>query len=365
MAKQLQCDVLVIGAGPAGSRAAMRVASEGLDVILVDCKTRIGERPHCGEFVPYQLFSEFALNRNSIIHRIDNLETRIVHDKSKLEFKTNSVQSNGFLIDRPKFDRNLAVEAATSGALVMSSSRFTGFTDHVCVLKSIGDEIAVNAKYIIAADGAHSSVRKKLSLFTEDCTVGFQIEAPIVEPSGSSAIVFLDRDFFGGYGWLFPKRATANVGVGFLPSNGFSPAAALGDFRAMLIRLGLIKPGWIARTSGFIPGLGIRFPVIVDNILFCGDAAGLAHPITGAGIAQAVFSGDIAGKFVAKALKSKDSSIINRYQDVLLERYGGAYGHALSKKKLQLELWKTGNFVELCDQTWISFKGYKKRERNF
>ncbi|MGO8881968.1 MAG: geranylgeranyl reductase family protein [Desulfomonilaceae bacterium] len=365
MAKQLQCDVLVIGAGPAGSRAAMRVASEGLDVILVDSKPRIGERPHCGEFVPYQLFSEFTLNKNSIVHRINSLETRIVHNKSELEFKTNSVQSNGFLIDRPKFDRNLAVEAVASGALVMSSSSFAGFTDQGCVLKSVGDEIMVKAKYIIAADGAHSSVRKKLGLFTDDCTVGFQLEAPIVDPSGSSAIVFLDRDFFGGYGWLFPKGATANVGVGLLPSNGLTPAAALSDFNGMLIRTGLIKPGWIARTSGFIPGFGMRFPIIVENILFCGDAAGLAHPITGAGIAQAVFSGDIAGEFVAKAIRTGISSIINKYQDILLGRYGGVYEHALSKKKVQLESWGNRDFAEVCDQTWISFKGYKKRERNF
>ena len=59
MAKKLTCDLLVVGAGPAGSRAAMRAASNGLQVILIDSKPRIGERPHCGEFVPYQVFTEF------------------------------------------------------------------------------------------------------------------------------------------------------------------------------------------------------------------------------------------------------------------------------------------------------------------
>lgn len=74
MTQQLQCDMLVIGAGPSGSSAAIRAANEGLDVILVDSKPRIGERPHCGEFVPYQLFMEFDLNRDSIVRQVDYLK---------------------------------------------------------------------------------------------------------------------------------------------------------------------------------------------------------------------------------------------------------------------------------------------------
>ncbi|MCL5126150.1 MAG: NAD(P)/FAD-dependent oxidoreductase [Deltaproteobacteria bacterium] len=363
MAKQLQCDVLVIGAGPAGSRAAMRAASEGLKVILVDSKTRLGERPHCGEFVPYQIFREFSLNRNSILHKINNLETLIVENKSEFRFKTNLIQSNGFLIDRPKFDRYAAIEAATSGALTMSSTTFSAFADKGCILKSVNGEIIVKSKFVVAADGARSTVRKKLGLLNDDCVVGRQLEGIISNTNSSNAMVFLDHEFFGGYGWLFPKGATANVGVGLLPRDGCMYGDSLENFSEMLIKMCLIKPGWIARTSGFIPTFGIRFPIIVDNIIFVGDAAGLAHPITGAGIAPAVFSGDTAGEFVAKAVKSGNPSIISRYQDAILYRYGGPYQHALSKKKVQLESWETKDFTELCNQTWISFKGYKKRER--
>ena len=101
MAKQLLCDVLVVGAGPAGSTAAIRAVSQGLDVILIDSKPRIGERPHCGEFVPFQLFTEFALNKNSIVHKVDTLKTWVVQNKSKLNFKTISIQSKGFLLIVP------------------------------------------------------------------------------------------------------------------------------------------------------------------------------------------------------------------------------------------------------------------------
>lgn len=363
MAKKLTCDLLVVGAGPAGSRAAMRAASNGLEVILIDSKPRIGERPHCGEFVPYQVFTEFGLDRNSILHKIDHLDTWILKDKAQVSYDKNSIRSNGYLIDRPKFDRNLAREAASCGALVMSSSTFVDFASYNCVIKSVGEKVTVDAQYIIAADGARSSVRNKMGLLVEDCAVGRQIETPLAT-SSSRAMVFLDQELYGGYGWLFPKGTTANIGIGLLPTNELTAARGLKSLSEMLSRIGMIKPGWFARTSGFIPGFGIRFPLVVENILFCGDAAGLAHPITGAGIAQAVFSGDIAGEIVTKAVKSGVSSVLEEYHNAILYRYGAVFRHALAKKKLQLYSWWNNDFPGLCKRTWISFKGYRKREPN-
>ena len=181
--------------------------------------------------------------------------------------------------------------------------------------------------------------RKKLGLLMDAALLVARLKLRFLIQHCSSAMVFLDPDYFGGYGWLFPKGFTANVGVGLLPANGLTPVAALNDFSEMLTRMGLTKPGWIARTSGFIPSFGIRLPIVVENILFCGDSAGLTHPITGAGIAQAVFSGDTAGEIVVKAIKTDNLSIVQKYQDIILRQYGGAFRHALSKKKVQLESW--------------------------
>jgi digeranylgeranylglycerophospholipid reductase len=364
MIQQLQCDVLVIGAGPSGSSAALRAAREGLDVILIDSKPRIGERPHCGEFVPYQLFMEFELNRNSIVKQVDSLETWIMETKSDIQFKKSTIQSKGYLIDRPKFDRNLAGEAAASGALTMSSTSFVDFEGNKNRINSVGENLLVDAKFIVAADGAYSKVRKKMGLEINDCLVGCQLEVPL-DQNISNAMVFLDKDYYGGYGWLFPKGSTANLGLGMFPGRDITPAKALHNFSNMLIKNGLTRPGWLARTGGLIPCHGIRFPLVKDNVLFCGDAAGLTHPVTGAGISQAVYSGNVAGECVAKAVKSKNLSLVNEYHDSILLQYGGIFRHALSKKILLVKGWEEEDFTELCEKTWISFKGYKKRERNF
>ncbi len=74
----LLCDILVVGAGPAGSTAAAAAAREGAETVMIDAKVRIGEQPHCGEFVPERLFSETAIEKTAIIQRVDYLETRLI-----------------------------------------------------------------------------------------------------------------------------------------------------------------------------------------------------------------------------------------------------------------------------------------------
>lgn len=363
MTQQLRCDALIIGAGPAGSSAALKAAKEGLEVILVDKKPRIGERPHCGEFVPYQLFMEHDLNRNAIVKQVDYLETWILESKSEFRFLKSLIPSKGFIIDRPKFDRNLADEAATSGAFIMSSASFVAFEDQKCLINAAGEYLMVKAEFVVAADGAYSAVRKKMGMETKDCLVGCQFEVPLNHDI-SNAMVFLDRDLFGGYGWLFPKGSTANLGIGMITGADNSAASALRNFSSLLTEIGLTKKGWLARKGGVIPYRGIRMPLTKDNVLFCGDAAGLAHPITGAGISQAVYSGYLAAQSIVKAIKFHERSFIREYSDIITGKYGAVFNHALSKKTLLVKSWNQVDFAQLCEKTWISFKGYRKRERD-
>ena len=71
MARLTDCDILVVGAGPAGSSAAAAAANSGARTILIDAKARIGEPLHCGEFVPQMLFSEFPLDRGCIVQPVE------------------------------------------------------------------------------------------------------------------------------------------------------------------------------------------------------------------------------------------------------------------------------------------------------
>lgn len=98
--KTIKCDILVVGAGPAGSVAAGVAASYGLDVLLIDKKKRLGEKPHCGEFIPKELLAEFNLSSIIIQQPVDFMETMILEEdlprKGSFQTSENELSNNGF-----------------------------------------------------------------------------------------------------------------------------------------------------------------------------------------------------------------------------------------------------------------------------
>lgn len=361
------CDILVVGAGPAGSCAAAAAAKEGARVVLVDAKTRIGEQPHCGEFVPARLFTEFSLDDTSVIQRVDSMETRVLSgpkDDGAVSFGASLLRretvSPGFMIDRPRFDRDLARQAAALGATVLCSTRLIHREGASWIAISGRDKMSFRPRVVIAADGALSRVAKCVGLGAPEVLTGAQCEVPLANPLGRT-LVFLHPSFVGGYAWLFPKRMSANVGLGIVPGAGVSPASILEAFLAFLRSEELIRPGILARTGGVIPVSGPRETLVRDNVVFCGDAAGLTHPITGAGIPQAVFSGKAAGLAAARMSESGDLGYPADYEAEIAGMYQGVLKHARSKRIHMQERWNIVDFPTLCEETWIGFRGYVKR----
>ncbi|MBI4963430.1 MAG: NAD(P)/FAD-dependent oxidoreductase [Desulfomonile tiedjei] len=362
MSVEFLCDILVIGAGPAGSCAASTAARAGMSTVLIDAKVRIGEQPHCGEFVPERLFVEFDMDQSSVIHRVDSMETRTIEGVGQDSHKTKLVASPGFLIDRVRFDRDLAREAVAAGATVLCSTRLLRKENQDWFAGSGQEEMKFRPRFVIAADGALSTVARALGLKQASFLRGLQVEAPFCGVSDRTYI-FLDRSIVGGYGWVFPKGKTANVGVGVDPRECPDTGRILAQFLSYLGGAGLIRPGQLARSGGVIPVSGVRDSLVVGNVVFCGDAAGLTHPITGAGIPQAVFSGRQAGQAVAEAIKSGSRQPLADYEAETKGRYGGIIDHALKKRRVMMDSWNEPDFDRVCERTWIAFKGYKTRER--
>lgn len=387
-------DILVVGAGPAGSSAAAAAAAAGARTLLIDAKPRIGEQPHCGEFVPRQLFTEFDLDRNCIVQTVDTMETLVVDvaqtddpasgspalsipfpfgrereehaedSRSAQEAITlrHEIPSPGYLIDRVRFDRDLARNAASNGATVISSARLVGHDRDTWIIKHASERVWVRARLVIAADGPLSKVAEILGLTRPDVLKGVQAEVPLTSAL-SKTMVFLSTPVVGGYAWLFPKGPVANVGLAVVPDEGIHAARLLDGTLKWLRTLGLIGSGRLARIGGLIPVSGIRSRLVHENVIFCGDAAGLTHPISGAGIPQAVFSGRLAGRAAVKALTSGTTAHLAEYENEIIGRYGGVTNHALAKRGHMMARWKSPDFRETCEETWIAFKGYRKRVR--
>ncbi len=370
-----KCDVLVVGAGPAGSMAAKAAAIEGAETVLIDAKPRIGEQPHCAEYVPEQLFHEYSLPIQCVVQRVAVMETLVLDgpwsdeeavfrtgfpaDHGPTVVKSVESRSRGFVIDRVRFDRELARDAAVAGALVLAGGRLVqrGQSGSWRV-RLQGDHSEISANYVVAADGARSSVVRGLGLNDGPALAGLQAEVPLFRPLDRT-MVFLHRDFRSGYGWVFPKGKFANVGIGLANWGMGVPRGLLMAFVRWLRGREIIGPGALGRWGGLIQVGGMRETLCCDNVLLAGDAAGLTHPITGAGIPQAVISGELAGRAAAAGGEGPAG-----YAREITGRFGGAISHAWSKRLLMGRLWDEPDFLGTCDRTWIAFPGYRKRERN-
>lgn len=350
-------DALVIGAGPAGGVAALTLCRNGCKTLLIDSKPRLGERPHCGELLSVRALSEFPIDRKQIYQRTEFMETWINYEPV-----SRPVESPGFIIDRPALDRGLARLAAASGCHVISSAKFVRFSEGKAVILLRGEEKHVKAAVIIAADGADSSARRSLGAEKADYLIGIQAEVPLKNKLDRT-MIFFDPRFRAGYGWLFPKNDVANAGIGLKPGTGAPVTGLLEYFLDELITRGLIRPGILSRTGGLIPVSGLINPMVCGNVLFCGDSAGLTHPITGGGIAAALHSGREAAHAALEFISTGARRALDVYEEGICSKYGGIYAHAAKKRKRMETQWNSADFQELIHETWIGFSGYKRRER--
>lgn len=338
-------DVVVIGAGPAGSRAARAAASGGASVLLVERKRRAGALPHCAEFVPRALDLEMDLPARSKVQPVEGME-------SLLGRESQYTPSPGWILDRQVFDHGLALEAAQAGAVLEAATSFLGHENDLLIIQRGKQRREIQAGCVVAADGAASATARGFGLARQDLLAGVQVEVPLAAKL-ERTLIYLDPAYEGGYAWLFPKGAAANLGVGCLGSA--TPRRLLEALRLRLVAEGIIKPGVLALGGGAIPVGGPREEAVVGNLILTGDAAGLTHPITGAGIPQAITSGWLAGE-AALALAGGKSEAGQEYAHELAIAFKGYLGRGLAARKRMLAGWGSYDFSTLMADAWPGWK---------
>ena len=308
-------DVVVLGLGPAGAAAAASAARRGCKVIAVDRKRAPGLPVQCAEFVPRLLEVQSGVIRQ----RIDAMATFVEDDAPDLKH-----DFPGHMLDRAAFDASLVDEAASAGAEVRFSCFVRKVTDDGVV--ELADGSALRAPVIIGADGPRSRAGKALGAVNTALVETRQITAALREPYPATDI-FLSAEIPGGYGWLFPKGEFANLGAGVSPEHK-------GRLKAIVARLHASQSRKVCSevltlTGGAIPVGGMLKPRGVLEgtvVLLAGDAAGLANPVTGAGIAAAVHSGRLAGQAAA-------SGRFDEYEEELEDVYGASLERALLRRR--------------------------------
>ncbi|WP_270727354.1 geranylgeranyl reductase family protein [Shimia sp. Alg240-R146] len=292
-------DIIVIGAGPAGSAAATWAAKHGARVALVD-KATFPRNKLCGGLFTERSRShyreifgqDFDLSKSVTRHDIAfwqaGAELAVLRDIPPLH-----------LTMRLDLDDTLFRHALDAGAVDFSGRPIAQISDNAVTFK---DGNALSAPILIGTDGVNSIVAKHLfgAAFNTE-TIGFGLEIEVPEATQNPNENQLRIDFSAltwGYGWSFPKQQCTTVGVGGLRAP--NPDIKV-QMRHYIETLGL-DPDAIKFKGHHLPFGDFRKTPGRANIVLAGDAAGLVDPITGEGIAFAMKSGQIAAQAALDAL---------------------------------------------------------------
>lgn len=343
----------MVGAGPAGSSAALRAARKGARVLVVERRPVIGVPVRCAEYIPAPLLGEVS-GRSFLIQSIRGMRTILPGGQE------TEIRAPGFTIRRDLFDQSLAEEAEKSGAEIRLSTRAISMDHGEIVLKKGNGRLsAVRARVVIGADGPHSTVGRWIGAMNRNMIPAIQARVPIAGAMDCTEVYF-DKNLFGGYGWLFPKGDEANVGVGMKRGGDQSQSIklALDRFLFMLRENGKIQGEPLAMTAGWIP-VEPAGKSTHGNIILVGDAAGQTHPITGAGVTQAVICGRKAGKWAFRALEGGDLRLLTRYEMDWRDHFGASLELAAKRRRKLEREW--GRLEETLKTCWVAYREYYAR----
>jgi digeranylgeranylglycerophospholipid reductase len=345
-----ECDILVIGAGPAGSSAAFAAAAEGFNVLVIEQKALVGVPVRCAEYIPAPLLRDIDSGRDFIVQPVRYMRTMLPDGHIK------DTSAPGFMIRRDVFDQVLARKAEEAGAAMKTGIKAISINKEGVLVRGTKEAHRIKADIVIGADGPHSRVGRWIGSRNRNLIPGVQVTAGLVRPMDFTEVYF-DKELFGGYGWLFPKGEEANIGIAMRKTSAasYSFKKCLERFISRLKAEGKISGKVSGYTAGWIPAERHR-GAVWKNIMLAGDAAGQTHPISGAGTAQAVTCGGSAGKWAARAIRAKDMGLLSGYDIECWELYGESRDRAFHRRELMEKEWD--HLEDMVERCWIGFREY-------
>jgi geranylgeranyl reductase family protein len=302
-------DAIIVGAGPAGSTCAYRLATAGASVLLLD-RARFPRDKPCGGAVTARALRELPVEIDDVVERVvSRFELRLRHRRG---FSRAATVPLAYMTQRCRLDSYLLARAVDAGAELRDGTAASEIRQEGVD----GDSAAV----VIGADGANGICRRALACAPQHRhAAALEGNFPHDDASVRRYTQRLVLEFGtipGGYGWIFPKGDHLNVGVG-----GWKSEAP--NLRRHLARLceahGLELAALVDVRGHHLPFRTRGAALADDRIALIGDAAGLADPLSGDGIYEAALSAKLAAKHALRILVGEETSFLEYARELRAE----------------------------------------------
>lgn len=321
-------DIIVVGAGPAGSIAARYASEQGVSVLILEKDRDVGYPVRCGEAISKPGVSEF----------IEPNDKWIAAKISKFSFTSPDATEviiefgeAGYVLERRLFDYELARTAADAGAEILTRAYVNGLlfeNDKVAGVKFEfrGEQHEIKSEIVISADGVESRVGRWAGLKSH---IDFRDMESAVQITAANIPVEQDTLYFhfgqnvapNGYFWIFPKgnnKANIGLGVSGIVGKKKSALSFLNDF----MNKHYPEAPVLTTIAGGVPCAVTLEKISAPGIMLVGDAAKQVNPLSGGGIASGMIGGSIAGRIAGEAIKMKKPEHILTYDKAWHDRLG-------------------------------------------
>ena len=303
-------DVVVVGAGPAGSAAADACAAAGLSTLCIEEHGTIGHPVQCAGLLSNAAFAECRVSEHSVRNKVTG--ARVISGKGS-RIQIDAQKTMAYVVDRGMLDREMAEHAADAGAEYLLHAGVCGLGINTVTTRGPGGSAEIGYTVLIAADGPRSTIARMLGMERAPVFLaGIQADVPHeIDPRFVEVYPDASPDFFG---WAIPSgHGRTRIGL----CSRTNVPALFEEFRKRF------PPSTVHLVTGTIP-LGIMPKTYGHRTLFCGDAAGFAKPTSGGGVYTGIRSARHAATVAIEACEKDrfDDTVLSRYERLWKEDFG-------------------------------------------
>lgn len=333
-------DVIIVGAGPAGSTAARYAAVGGARVLVLEKDREVGIPVRCGEAVDHDGLAPFIQPDDKFINaRIRNFKL-IAPDGSTVN---PYIEGLGYILDRKVFDFELARMAADEGAEVVTKAYVDGVTRNDGTVDGVtvqyhGEKLTLKCKIVIGADGVESRVGRWAGIDTtvsmHDMESAAQVTAANIDVEQDTCLFYFGEKYApGGYLWVFPKaNRTANIGLAIAADRSREKHAL--RFLDEFMEENFPKAAVLTKLAGGVPCAETLDKITMPGLMLVGDAAHQVNPVSGGGIISGMIAGKMAGAVAADIVRRNDMSLLDRYEKEWQDSLGARHRRYYRIKKV-------------------------------